>query len=96
MMNIELLKEELVNGEYTFNGLDNFMVSNGFYSEYDILSNDDAVEEIIKSGVITYQISETESNVYEYVSVIFELIELNVEDEVIDTCTIKVLNIEAR
>lgn len=44
----------LINKEMNFLELDNEMEALGFYSEGEILSNDDALQEIIESGVICY------------------------------------------
>lgn len=79
----------LINKEMNFYGLDNEMEALGFYSEGEILSNDDTLQEIIESGVICY----TKEN-GEMVRVEFEVTILaDREEETLSATYIKVKEI---
>ena len=53
----------LVGMEMDFNKLDNMMEELGFYSEGEILANENTMNEILTSGVISYTRKEDDENV---------------------------------
>ena len=60
---MSLLEKELGEMEMDFNKLDNMMEELGFYSEGEILANENTMDEILTSGVISYTRKEDNENV---------------------------------
>ena len=60
---MSLLEKELGEMEMDFNKLDNMMEELGFYSEGEILANENTMDEILTSGVISYTRKDDDENV---------------------------------
>lgn len=81
----------LINKEMNFLELDNEMETLGFYSEGEILSDDDTLQDIIDSGVICYVAKESSGMVMEMVAVEFEVTILaDREEEALSATYIKI------
>jgi hypothetical protein len=86
-LNVNELKESLLNKEFSFIELDNFMSKNGYYSVLD-----DGVTSNIKQDLnVIYTALDTQEC---EVKIIFEITENNGEDEVEESFFLKVLDVE--
>lgn len=86
-LTVNKLKNEILNKEIDFCGLDNFMMENGYYSVFD----DGSAYEIKQDKNVVYTAKDT--NEYE-VQIFFKIVYDSEEDEAEDDFTMLVKGIE--
>ena len=86
-MNVQELKEELLNNEMSFVALDNFMQKNGYWSVFD----EGTTEEIKEDKNVVY--TATDTNEAEVI-IEFEITIDSAEDEAEENFELKVTSIE--
>lgn len=86
-LNVNELKNELLNCEMSFVDLDNFMMDNGYYSIFD----DNVTEQVKSSRSVVY--TATDTNEAEIV-ISFDITIDNAEDEAETAFELKVTDIE--